>query len=298
MIERREIDVAGLPAEYLSAGSGDPVVAIHGLGESAASWRPAMSRLAAGHRVYAPTLPGHGDSAKPRADYTPDFLAGFVERFIDALELEDPVLTGGSLGGLVALRVALRRPGQLRALVLVDSVGLGRAINPVHSLLSVPGLGELAAAWARTPLGALQRPFYRTGLMFANPLRVPADWYAEQSRLTQVPGAMEGLVAANRAAVGPLGQRVRLREELARITVPTLVVWGAEDLIVPVRHGRAAVEHLPEGRLVVLPDCGHVPHIEHPDRFAAVVAEFLAGLPGETAPDRRPPQAEAPGRPG
>ena len=298
MIERRELEVAGLPTEYLSAGSGDPVVVVHGLGESAASWRPAMSRLAAGHRVYAPTLPGHGDSAKPPADYTPGFLAGFVERFLDALELEDPVLAGASLGGLVALRVALGWPGRLRALVLVDSVGLGRAINPVHPLLSVPGLGELTAAWAKTPLGAWQRPFYRTGLMFANPMRVPADWYVEQARLAQVPGAMEGLVAANRAAIGPLGQRVRLREELARITVPTLVVWGAQDLIVPVRHGRAAVEHLPDGRLVVLPDCGHVPHIEHPDRFAPAVADFLAGLAAEPARDRRPAQPQAPGRPG
>lgn len=275
VIERREVEAGGLSTEYLSSGGGDPVVFLHGLGESSASWRPVMSRLAGSHALYAPSLPGHGDSAKPQADYTFEFLAKWLEQFLDAVELPRVTLVGGSMGGLTVLRLALAAPGRVSAVVLVDSIGLGRAIHPVHSLLSVPGLGELAAAWAQTPLGAWQRPFFRTALMFADPLRVPLDWFLEQRRLAQVPGAMDRLIAANRALAGVHGQRIDLREHLAKLTVPTLVVWGADDRIVPVRQAREAIEHIPDGRLVVLPDCGHVPHLEDPERFAEALEEFI-----------------------
>lgn len=275
MIERREVDAGGLLTEYLTAGSGDPMVLLHGLGESATSWRPVMSRLAGSHALYAPTLPGHGDSAKPLADYTPEFFEGWVEHFLGALKLPRATLVGASLGGLVALRLALSQPRPVSALVIVDSAGLGRAINPFQSLLSVPGLGELAVAWGKTPLGAWQRSFLRAAVMFRNPLRVPPDWFAEQRRLAQVPGAMDRLIAANRAVVGLRGQRVRLSKQLGKLAVPTLVVWGARDRVVPVRQARAAIEHVPEGELVVLPDCGHLPHLERPDRFAAALEEFM-----------------------
>ncbi len=163
--ERRAIvrtDSGDLMTRYLTAGpvGAPPLVLLHGDGDSAVSWRWVMPELAASYRVYAPDFPGFGDSAKPAprgADYSPPFFARFVGAFLDALGHERAIVIGSSLGGLVAIRFALDAPGRVGALGLVDSAGLGRAINPSFPSLTLTGWGELATAWAKTPLGAEQR---------------------------------------------------------------------------------------------------------------------------------------------
>src|SRR5918998_3554194 len=149
-----------------------------------------MPALAATHRVYAPDLPGSPDSARPAADYSPAFFERFIAAFVDALEIGRATFIGNSFGGLIALRLALSEPARVKALVLVDSAGLGRAVNPAFTSVNVPGLGEAAMPLWRTPVGAYQRAWGRTVLLFA---QLPHKRSARVVGRTVQAGALAGL---------------------------------------------------------------------------------------------------------
>src|SRR5215207_1865581 len=276
-VEEQNVEIDGLPVRYLAAGEGPPLVLLHGAGDNSLDWRWVMPALAATHRVYAPDLPGSPDSARPAADYSPAFFERFVTAFADILGVERATFVGNSLGGLIALRLTLSEPARVNALVLIDSAGLGRAVNPVFTSVKVPGLGEAAIPLWKTPAGAYQRAWARAMLLFARPGRVPREWLREQRRLAQLPGYLEAHLTALRAQVSPGGQREVLIDRLPSLKNPTLVVWGARDRVFPKSQAREAVSRLREGSLALIPDCGHMPHVECPDRFLAALAEFIGG---------------------
>jgi len=271
------MDVDGLPTRYLAAGDdGPPLILLHGVGDNALDWRWVTPALARSHRVYAPDLPGSGGSAKPQdADYSPGFFGRFVAAFLGALGIGRAAVVGNSLGGLVALRLALSEPERVAALGLVASAGLGRRVSPALRSLSVPGYGGLATAWGKTRPGAAQRALGRAGLVFARPRRVPREWLKEQYRLARLPGFLEAQLATVRAQVGLRGQREVLVDRLPELRIPTLVLWGARDRVLPRSQARGAVARLPGGHLEILPDCGHLPQVEQPERFASALDRFL-----------------------
>jgi pimeloyl-ACP methyl ester carboxylesterase len=268
--------VGGRSVRYLSSGEGPPLVLVHALGENALSWSWVLPALSRGHRVYAPDLPGIGGWIA--ADHSPHFFASFVAAFLDTLGIERAAIVGNSLGGLIALRFARSDPARVSALGLVGSAGLGRTVSPALSLLTLPGYGEATIALCKTPVGARQRAWGRAALLFARPWLAPPAWLAEQYRLARTPGFLEATLAALRAQVGPGGQREVLLEELPALTMPTLIVWGARDRVFPRRQAEDAAARLKEKHLAFIPDCGHLPHVERPDRFAEVLGRFL----GET----------------
>jgi pimeloyl-ACP methyl ester carboxylesterase len=283
-IEERYVEAGGLSVRYLVAGEGPPLLLLHGAGENALDWRWVMPNLAAANRVYAPDLPGSPDSARPDAAYSPAFferfVAAFFERFVaaflDALGIGPATFVGNSLGGLIALRLALSEPDRVRALVLVGSAGLGSAINPLFTSVNVPFLGESAMPFWRTRAGAYQRAWGRTALLFAHPPgSVPREWLAEQCRLAQSPGYLEAHLSVLRAIVSPLGQREVLVDRLPSLKIPTLVVWGERDRVLPQSQARDAVDRLRDSSLSLIPDCGHMPHVECPDRFLGALDGFL-----------------------
>jgi 2-hydroxy-6-oxonona-2,4-dienedioate hydrolase len=275
VVEEHSIEVDGLPIRYLTAGTGPPLVLIHGAGDNALDWKWVLPALARTHRVYVPDLPGSPDSARPAADYSPAFFERFVANLLDALDIEGAVVAGNSLGGLIALRLTLSEPARVTALILVDSAGLGRAVNPAFTSVNVPGLGEAAIPLWRTPIGAYQRAWGRTTLLFERPESVPREWLAEQRRLALSPGYLEAHLRALRAQVDLGGQREVLVDRLPLLSVPTLVVWGARDRVFPESQARDAAARLQKGSLAVIPDCGHMPHVECPDRFVAALEPFL-----------------------
>jgi len=275
-VEEQNVEVDGLPIRYLVAGEGPPLVLLHGAGDNSLDWRWVMPTLAVTHRVYAPDLPGSPDSARPAAAYSPAFFERFVAAFVDALGIGRATFVGNSLGGLVALRLALSQPARVTALVLVDSAGLGSAINPMFTSVNIPLLGEAAMPFWRTSVSAYQRAWGRTALLFAHPPRsVPPEWLAEQCRLALSSGYLEAHMTVLRALVRPLGQREVLVNRLPFLEVPTLVVWGARDRVFPQSQAREAVTHLREGSFALIPDCGHMPHVECPDRFLGALDGFL-----------------------
>lgn len=283
-IEEHTVDVEGITTRYFAAGAGPPLVLLHGDAESAFDWSWTLPALARTRRVYAPDLPGAGETANPVADYSPAFLERFAASFLDTVGAGRAALVGNSLGGLVALRLALAEPARVGSLVLVAGSGLGRAANLGLSSLAIPGYGDLAIAWAGTKAGAAQRARSRARLLFARPGHAPGAWASEQYRLARTPGFLAAQLAALRAALDPFGQREVLLDELPRLTMPTLVVWGERDRILPVSQARAALARLPNGSLEIIPDCGHLPQVEWPDRFVRALDGFLGD--GETARPR------------
>ena len=277
-VEAESVEVGGLPIRYLAGGEGPPLVLLHGAGDNSLDWRWVLPALTATHRVYAPDLPGSPDSARPAADYSPAFFERFVASFLDALGIGRATFVGNSLGGLVAFRLALSEPTRVGALVLVDSAGLGPEVNPAFTSVKVPGPFEAAMPFWRTPVGAYQRAWGRTALLFAHPPgSVPREWLAEQRRLAQSPGYLEAHLSVLRALVGPFGQREVLVDRLGLLETPTLVVWGERDRVFPERQAREAVARLREGSLALIPNCGHMPHVECPDSFLAALDGFLVG---------------------
>jgi pimeloyl-ACP methyl ester carboxylesterase len=161
------------------------------------------------------------------------------------------------------------------ALGLVASAGLGRAVTYALRLPTLPGYGEAAIAWGKTPLGAAQRAWSRVPLLFARPRRVPAEWITEQTRIAQLPGFTEAAISALRAHVDIGGQREVLADQLPQLEMPTLIMWGKRDRVFPCSQAQKAVSCLRQGFLELIPDCGHLPQIEQPDRFATILGQFL-----------------------
>ncbi len=278
VVKEQKIEVEGLPTRYLTAGEGPPLLLLHGVGDNAFDWQWVMPALAHTYQVYALDLPGSGGSAKPLPDYSPAFFARFATAFLDALGVERAAVVGNSLGGLVGLRLALSGPERVAALGLVSSGGLGREVTYALRSLALPGFGKLVAvAWGKRRPGALQRALGRSALLFARPWRVPREWIKEQYRLARLPGFLEAQLATVRAQVGLRGQREVLVDRLSHLKVPTLVVWGARDRVLPYSQGQEAAARLPEGTLELVPDCGHAPHVEQPERFVSGLGEFLSG---------------------
>lgn len=276
MTSPRRAELTGASVAYVRAGAGPPLLLLHGDGESHRSWKEVMPRLAEGWDVIAPDLPGFGDSARSD-EPTPERLVAWLIELLDHLDIGRVAIVGSSLGGLLAVRLARAVPERVRGLVLVDAAGLGVTANPLLGVAALPGAGELNVATAAMPLSGLGRARARALLLFADPRRAPAWWRRETRRLTR-PDAVRTSVASRRSTLGPLGQRKLVLDDLRHIEAPTLVVWGREDMVFPVAQGRAAVERLPDGRLAVIPRCGHLPHVEQPARFLAEVEPFLSRL--------------------
>ena len=277
-VHDRRVTVDGMHTQYLEAGTGPPLLLLHGHEQSATSWRWVIPTLARTHRVLALSLPGHGDTAPADGDYAPGAdLARFVAAFLDTLHVDPPLdLVGHSAGGALALRLALADPQRIRSLTLVDSAGLGTEVHPLLALDTLPIIGELAIMISRMPGGDLGRTTMSTAMLFAQPWRVPAEFVTEQHALGRRPGQLEASTAMARALFGPHGQRQVLLDHLPTLPTPTLVIWGGCDYVLPASQAQAAVDRLPHGRLALLADCGHLPHVECPDRFATVLSEWLA----------------------
>src|ERR1700735_1869775 len=235
VLHDRRITVDGVKTQYLEAGSGPPLLLLHGHEQSATSWRWVIPALARTHQVLALSLPGHGESGPAADGHAPGAdLAPFVATFLSAVGAEAPLdLVGHSAGGAIALRLALADPARIRTLTLVDSAGLGREVHPLLAVATLPAIGELAVMISRMPGGDLARTTMSAAMLFAQPWRIPADFFAEQHALARRPGQLEVSPAMARAMFGPYGQRQILLDRLPALTTPTLVMWGDRDYLLP-----------------------------------------------------------------
>jgi pimeloyl-ACP methyl ester carboxylesterase len=286
-LRHEETYLHGRRISYLTAGEGPVLLAVHGIASDSQAWRAALPLLARRATVIAPDLPGHGASAKAPGDYSLGSLASSLRDLLVKLGHERATLVGHSLGGGVAMQFSYMFPERTERLVLVSSGGLGRSVNPLLRAATLPG-SELVIAATIGPITALGRAgaaaVRRLGLRFSPDL-------GEVGRGFATLADREGRVAfldTLRSVVNFSGQRVDASDRLYLASgIPTLLLWGERDPIIPAGHGRRAQERMPGSRLVTFADSGHFPQIDDPHRFAATVLEFLE----ETEPSRLTPES-------
>jgi len=282
-----ETRLHGRRISYLTAGEGPVLLAVHGIASDSQAWRAALPLLARRVTVIAPDLPGHGASAKAPGDYSLGSLASSLRDFLVKLGHERATLVGHSLGGGVAMQFAYMFPERTERLVLVSSGGLGRSLNPLLRAATLPG-SELAIAATIAPITALGRAgaaaLQRVGLRFTPDLGEVGRGFATLADREGRAAFLDTL----RSVVNFSGQRVDASDRLYLASeMPTLLLWGERDPIIPVRHGHRAQERMPGSRLVTFADSGHFPQIDDPHRFAATVLEFLE----ETEPSCLTPES-------
>src|SRR3954454_17678690 len=272
-----EIDLHGHQVVYRIAGSGPPVVLVHGMVNSSRHWRSVAIRLAERHTVIAPDLVGHGDSATPRGDYSLGAHASVIRDLLSALGVGRATIVGHSFGGGVAMVFFWQYPHRVERLGLVSSGGLGPEVSPLLRSVAVPGASALISlAGAERVTGALDR----AGVALrerGSGLGVQLQAIARALRPLGGPGAREAFVHTLRAVIDARGQRVSATDRLYLLdAVPTLIAWGERDRTIPIEHGRAAQAAVPHSRFVTLPDAAHFPLLEAPDALADALLDWIA----------------------
>jgi pimeloyl-ACP methyl ester carboxylesterase len=275
----------GLQIHHVHGGRGaPPVLFVHGLGSAGyLEWRFNLPALARSHRVFAPDLPGFGRSEKPEAGYGIPLFARVIEQYIRARRLK-PVLVGASLGGRVALEVALRNPASVQRLVLVNSLGVVRpTVQPFYPLVLLPRVGEGMLRVMREALHRLPADAIRRGARHFLGLRGDVDRVLDEPYLARLremhadEGYPRAYAATVRSLVHPGAYRSdALLTRLAETGLPVLLIWGAGDRLLPLARARLAHQKLPGAKLEVIEGAGHAPQAEQPDEFNRILEQFVA----------------------
>jgi pimeloyl-ACP methyl ester carboxylesterase len=277
---------------YLDSGSGTPIVFVHGLMCSSSTWAAQVDRLATDHRVIAPDLFGHGESAKPAGDYSLGAHAATLRDLFDALGIADATVVGHSLGGGIALQLAYLFPDRVNALVLVSSGGLGRELNPLLRAATLPGselvLPLIASRWVHNVGDTALSLWSKVGLPAISPSSDEA-WRTLPSLADAE--TRRAFLATSRSVIDVHGQTVNAQNRLSGFASrPSMLVWGERDRMIPASHVEAARRELPATRVEMFARSGHFPHLDEPDRFAGVLSDFMTQRrAGRPAPAAAPP---------
>ena len=256
---------------------------VHGMAGSSATWAHVVPALSERFTVVAPDLLGHGESAKPRGEYSLGSHADVLRDLMNALGHDRATFVGQSFGGGVAMQMAYQYPERCERLVLVDSGGLGREVHPILRALAVPA-SEQVFPLACNPVVRAVAGRIATWLGRSGAAATPAGQEIWRSYASLADAdARWAFFRTLRAVIDPGGQTVSAADRLyLSAQIPTLIVWGARDPFIPVHQARAAHEAIAGSRLEIFEDVGHYPHCEAPARFLKVLLDFI----DSTAPAR------------
>jgi pimeloyl-ACP methyl ester carboxylesterase len=272
----QHVTIHGHDVRFRRGGSGEVVLLIHGLAGSSRTWGDVIPRLCDDHEVIAPDLLGHGESAKPVGDYSLGAFASGLRDLLSVLDVPTVTVVGHSFGGGVAMQLAYQHPHLVDRLVLVGSGGLGREVSWLLRLLTLP------AAEFLMPI-AFPKPIVDRATGVGRELgkrNIRSPKLAEMWRAyASLAGAQNrsAFVRTMRGVIEPGGQLVNAQDRLYLAAhLPTLIVWGDRDGIIPVSHAYRAHELIPTSRLEILEGVGHFPHAEAPEVFCDVLIDFIA----------------------
>jgi len=288
-------ELNGVRMRYVDVGSGPAVVLIHGFASSLETWDAIIPTLSKTHRVLALDLKGFGWTDRPEGDYSPKAQAALVLALMAERGIDEAALVAHSWGCSVALQMALAAPERVTRLALYDAFVYAEQVNTTFRWVRTRGLGEVIFG-----LFYKERPDEKLALAFYDPTIVPESLVEATERSLQRPGTIAAALAAVR------GQRYEEWEhEYRKVTQPTLLLWGREDLVTPLHIGERLSKELPRARLVAYPKCGHFPMLEAMWSSNAELFAFLAddrtnvksssAEPAVPAEDDTPPDGEGSG---
>jgi pimeloyl-ACP methyl ester carboxylesterase len=272
-----EVTLHGHRVGFQTAGDGDqPIALLHGITSNAEAWRKVMPRLAERYTVVAPDLIGHGRSAKPRGDYSLGAYAAGVRDLLALLGFERATVVGHSFGGGIAMQFAYLFPEYVERMALIASGGLGKEVHPLLRAAVLPGsewvLPLIAREWPVRAGGAVHSVAAKLGIEAGPDLAEFARGYAS---LTDR-GAREAFIHTMRSVIDPDGQRVSALDRLYLADqLPTLFIWGTDDPVIPIEHGRNAHRVVPNSRYVEIEGSGHWPMLDAPDRIVRDLTAFM-----------------------
>ncbi|WP_068186349.1 alpha/beta hydrolase [Mycobacterium sp. UM_CSW] len=270
--------IHGYRRAFRIAGSGPALLLIHGVGDKSESWGPVHAKLAQRFTVIAPDLLGHGESDKPRADYSLPAFANGMRDLLAVLGIERVTVVGHSFGGGVAMQFAYQYPHLIERLVLVSAGGVESDVSFALRLAAMP-LGSEALAMVRVP-GALpaMRVFGRAVQALFGSTKFGRD-AVDTVRLLEGfkdPSALAAFARTLRSVVDGRGQYVTMLDRSYLVqSIAVQIIWGEDDVVIPVSHARTAHAAIAGSRLAIFEKSGHVPHHDHPDRFVEVVERFI-----------------------
>jgi pimeloyl-ACP methyl ester carboxylesterase len=274
--EEWEIALHGRRVIYRIAGSGPPIVLIHGMLNSSSHWQSVALELARDHTVIAPDLIGHGDSAAPRGDYSLGAHAASIRDLLAAIGVDRASIVGHSLGGGVAMQFFYQFPQRVERLVLISSGGLGREVSPMLRTAALPGVSALLSLTIQPRVlealaggGRQLRERAIAGGVYLQAI-------ARALRPLENADARQAFLTTLRSVIDVHGQRVSATDRLYLLeSMPTMIVWGERDNTIPLEHGRRAHEAIPHSYFRTLPGVAHFPHLEDPDGLSRLLREFI-----------------------
>lgn len=273
LFEEKYIRVNGIRIRYFDEGKGKTLVLLHGLGGSATNWFKNIKELSQNHRVIVPDLPSFGKSEIPAVDpddVNYDFFAHFLKEFLKLLGIKKASIIGNSMGGGISVNFALKFPKNTEKLIIACGTGLGKEIGLLffrkHPIVSRIFFYALSKEFVLRSL--LRLVVYDPKTLDEINIRGYADWLKK-------PEIRKKIRIIAQRALGTEGQEWLFLDNLEKISVPTLIIWGNNDQILPSKHGMKAHELIKNSKLVIFDKCGHVPQIEKPKEFNRVLVEFL-----------------------
>jgi pimeloyl-ACP methyl ester carboxylesterase len=268
--------VHGHKRAFVRAGEGPALLLLHGIGNNCQTWAGVIDRLAETHTVIAPDLLGHGNSDKPRGDYSIAAYANGMRDLLSVLDVEQATVVGHSLGGGIAMQMAYQFPERVDRLVLVNSGGLGAEVNFILRAATLPGaeivLPLMVHRHVRTLAAGLGRVFGALGHRPSSDLQGILEGFASLT----TGEAQRAFLHTARSIIDISGQRVSARDRLYLAgDMPTLIIWGARDPMIPVAHAYDAHGAIPHSRLEVFESAGHFPFNDEPVRFSQALSDFI-----------------------
>ena len=259
-MNEKTIEIDGNAIRYVEAGaSTENLLLIHGLGASAERWEHVIPHFAKNHRVLVPDLIGFGLSDKPLVDYTTDYLSDFITKFLKKLNIDSVSIIGSSLGGQIGAEFAYQHNSMVEKLILVSPSGVMKHSTPALDAYVMAALypSDSSAYNAFQMMSGSKNIDKKTIRGFVDRMKLPNAKMAFMSTLL---GLKDAEV---------------ISEKLVSIKSPTLIIWGENDHVIPVKYAESFVSEIDDCRFVKMENCGHTPYVESPDKFYKIVSDFL-----------------------
>ncbi len=261
-VEQKEVAIGAIKTTYLLSGNGEPVVFLHGAGAGAVTWYPSIKTISENFLVIAPDIVGYGESDKPDAPYNRPYFSRWLKDFLKELNIPKAHIVGLSQGGAIALQFAIDNAKMVGKLVLVDSAGLGAKVA------FWPLIGTI---WMNTFPSQIANRF-NSRYILHNPINRDPNHSKYSIAVLKYKGGKNSFKQGRGSAVSKIPE-----ELLKQIENETLIIWGKDDKLFPVEYGEAAAKLIPNAKLHLIQDAGHLPLMDQPGIFNKVLADFLKG---------------------
>jgi pimeloyl-ACP methyl ester carboxylesterase len=271
------VKIPGGTIAYTTAGSGEPLLLVHGLGGTRSTWRHLIGSLAATHTVIAPDLPGHGESDAPAGDYSPGAHSTAMRDVLLALGHSSATIAGHSLGGGVALQFAHQFPDRTGRLLLISSGGLGPELGLFLRAATLPGADIVVAGLAYLPAGVTRRLLPAVSHLPGLLARQDVGPLTRQLRGLAGARQRRGFLRTARTVIDWRGQTISAARQVVLLAdIPILIAWGSNDKIIPAHQQRSLADQFPHPQVLEIADAGHFPHETAPDQILPAIQTFLA----------------------